>query len=111
MNRIVAEINESFNNGIVPIQFDFSEKINEDIDWSKVKYNTFYKEPDFLISRFPSGFKELAGFDKIIDTMLENVKSPLEEMEERSKITEINNIEDVVVIEDAEQESVFKLDE
>jgi hypothetical protein len=42
--------------------------------------------------------------------MLENVKSPLEEMEERSKITEINNIEDVVVIEDAE-ESIFKLDE
>jgi hypothetical protein len=109
--ELIKKFNKMFSEGQLPEEFDYSIKPTEEIDWSKVKYNTFYKEPDFFIKRFPEGFENIPGFDKIIDKMVDNVLSPLEEMEERSKITEINNIDDIVEIDDAEQESVFKFDE
>ena len=109
--ELIKKFNKMFSEGQLPEEFDYSIKPTEEIDWSKVKYNTFYKEPDFFINRFPEGFENIPGFDKIIDKMVDNVLSPLEEMEERSKITEINNIDDIVEADNAEQESVFKFDE
>jgi hypothetical protein len=111
--ELIKKFNKMFSEGQLPEEFDFSIKPTEEIDWSKVKYNTFYKEPDFFINRFPSGFRDLPGFDKIIDKMVDNSLTPLEEMELRSEIKneEINNIDNIVEADNAEQESVFKFDE
>jgi hypothetical protein len=111
--ELIRKFNKMFSEGELPQEFDFTIKPAENIDWSKVKYNTFYKEPEFYINRFPSGFRDLAGFDKIIDKMVDNALTPLEEMELRSEIKneEINNIDNIVETENAEQESVFKFDE
>ena len=111
--ELINKFNRMFSDGELPEEFDFSIKPTDNIDWSKIKYNTYYKEPEFYIKRFPSGFRDLAGFDQIIDKMVDSSISPLEEMElrnEMNKNEENNNIDDTVVIEDAD-ESIFKLDE
>ena len=109
--ELIRKFNKMFSEGQLPEEFDFSIKPTDNIDWSKVKYNTFYKEPEFYINRFPSGFRDLPGFDKIIDKMVDNALTPLEEMELRIKNEEINNIDNIVEADNAVKESVFKFDE
>ena len=82
MNSIVNEINESFSKGIVP-SFFLSNTEEKDVDWSKIKYNTFYKSPEYFIDKLPRGFHNLPGADKIIEQVILNAKTPLEEMIER----------------------------
>jgi hypothetical protein len=82
MNSIVNEINESFKRGIVP-SFFLNNCDGDDIDWSKIKYNTFYKSPEYFINKLPKGFHNLPGADKIIEQAILNAKTPLEEMEQR----------------------------
>jgi hypothetical protein len=77
--------------GILPPELDFSKKEDDIIDWAKVKYNTFYKSPDFYQSKFPEGFENIPGFDKVINKMAENGKLPLEEIEERQSVLRKDN--------------------
>lgn len=78
------------NNGILPDNFKFAETFanskNTVIDINKLKYNAFYKSFDYHASKFPDGHSSIKGFDKIIESIAENSKSPLEEMEERQNI-------------------------
>jgi hypothetical protein len=86
MSKKVIEL---LNKGILPDELNFRDKPIEPIDWAKVKYNTFYKSPEFYENKFPEGFENLPGFDKIINQMVINGKLPLDEMLERqSKINE-----------------------
>ena len=80
---------DQLNNGELPKELDFSVKPHEPIDWEKVKYNTFYKQPSFFINKFPNpkAFLNLAGASDIINSMTENAKTPLEEMLEKQKIS------------------------
>jgi hypothetical protein len=110
--EIIRKFNDMFNNGIVPDEFNYHEQSQQqEIDWSKVAYNTFYKTPEYFLSKFPPGFENLPGADKIIDEMIIQAKSPLEEIQERqqeaiNKIWEasIENIECINI--DNEQEGV-----
>ena len=84
--ELIKKFNQLLNDGIIPDELNFSIKEPEDnFDWEKVRYNTFYKQPDFFINRFPEGFINIPGFDDIIDKMVDNVTSPLEEMELRNE--------------------------
>ena len=85
--EIIRKFNDMFNNGIVPDEFNYnsSDQPQQEIDWSKVAYNTFYKTPEYFLSKFPPGFENLPGADKIIDEMIIQAKSPLEEMREREQ--------------------------
>ena len=86
MSKKVIEL---LNKGILPDELNFRDKPVEAIDWAKVKYNTFYKSPEFYQSKFQEGLENLPGFDKIINHMVINGKLPLDEMLERqSKISE-----------------------
>lgn len=93
----IKEILRKLDNGILPEELDFTERERPEIDWGMVKYNTFYKDPDYYINRFPNpnGFRNLPAYKEIINSFIENVKSPLEEMNERQKkscdIVEITN--------------------
>jgi len=79
-------INEYFEKGLVPPEFDFRKKDDaDDVDWEKVKYNSFYKSTDYFLNKFPAGFENLPGAEKILESMVLNAKSPLEEMREREQ--------------------------
>jgi hypothetical protein len=80
----IKRINNLLKSGVIPVELDFVNiSPNEPIDWEKVAYNTFYKTPEFFINKFPAGFESLPGWERIVDKMISNAKSPLEEMEER----------------------------
>jgi len=93
----LRQINRSFQNGVLPSLLNYTLQPKDGIDWDKVRYNAFYKSPDFLLNKFPAGFENLPASDEIIDVMLSNLKSPLEEMEERQKEStiEIISVEDI----------------
>lgn len=96
MDKIIEKINQQLNDGIIPDELNFTdEKAINDLsykfNWDMVKYNTYYKDKNYILSKFPKGFDSLPGFDKIIDKLIENI-DPLEEMEERIKISN-NNID------------------
>ena len=85
----INEINESFKNGILPDEFNFSLKENNSgsIDWAKVRYNTFGKNNKYTN-------QEINIINKLTENIKENSLTPLEEMEliQNIKISD-NNIE------------------
>ena len=88
-SRNSKDVLKDLNNGILPTELNFSVKpIPDVIDWDKVRYNSFYRSSEFFETRFPNGMLQIPGFDKVIDMMIENAKSPLEEMENRQRCNE-----------------------
>ena len=84
MSDTLARIIKQLKNGELPPELNFTNKEQEEIDWSKVQYNAFYKSPSFFESKFPEGLVDnLPGFDKVIESMACNAQSPLEEMLQR----------------------------
>ena len=81
----IKRINKLLKNGILPVELDFVNMSSNELDWEKVAYNTFYKTPEYFINKFPPGFESIPGYENIIDKMISNAKSPLEEMEERQR--------------------------
>ena len=81
--------------GELPEELDFRPKPQQEIDWDKVKYNTFYKTDEYILQRYPNSmaFQNLPGSDKILDVVKSKITTPLDEMEERGKIL-INVIEE-----------------
>jgi hypothetical protein len=71
---------QQLENGILPSQLNFCKtNFQEEIDWEKVKYNTFYKSFEYTASKFPPGFESIPGFDKVIEMNIPKC-SPLEEL-------------------------------
>lgn len=84
MSDTLTRIIKQLKNGELPPELNFTNKEQEEIDWSKVQYNAFYKSPSFFESKFPEGLVDnLPGFDKVIESMACNAQSPLEEMLQR----------------------------
>jgi hypothetical protein len=84
MSDTLTRIIKQLKNGELPPELNFTNKEQEEIDWSKVQYNAFYKSPSFFESKFPEGLADnLPGFDKVLETMACNAQSPLEEMLQR----------------------------
>ena len=51
-------------------------------------YNQIYKSHEFYESKFPTGFENMIGFDKIIDKIVEQSldNNPIKEYNERINI-------------------------
>ena len=79
VNEIVAMLNR----GILPDELNFKIQQNEELDWSKVKYNSFYKSYEYHKTKFPKGLESLSVFDDLVNYSIENAKTPLEEMTKR----------------------------
>ncbi len=81
--KVIQKLNE----GIMPDELNFTIAQTDVIDWEKVRYNTFYKDPGFYLGKFPNpkAFLNLPGSEDIINNFIENAKTPLEEIEERQK--------------------------
>lgn len=74
-------------------EFDYSGTFQrrQIVDWNKLQYNSTYKSFEYWRDKFPPGFEYLPGFDKIIQKMIENAKSPYEEMMEIILSSNIND--------------------
>jgi hypothetical protein len=91
MNNQIREMNKLLEKGILPKELNFNIIDTDQIDWSKVRYNSFYRSYEFAESKFPSGYENISGFDKVIESCICQ-QSPLDEMNERinSKLEEMN---------------------
>lgn len=84
----IRRINESLTKGLLPPELNFLQTnySADSVDWDKVRYNAFYRSPEFFLERFPTGFENIPGSEKIIEEMISQVKkTPLEEVEERQR--------------------------
>jgi hypothetical protein len=80
MSRKIVEM---INRGLLPDELNFTEKPpQEPIDLEKLRYNTFYKSPEFWLNKFenPNAFLNMSGSNQIIDMFIANSKTPLEEI-------------------------------
>lgn len=83
---MLRKLNEDFERGILPKEFNFrKQEIIEEIDWDKVRYNTFYKENEYFLSKLPKPIRNIVGIDKIVEKMKEESLTPLEEMNLRQQ--------------------------
>ena len=88
----IKKLNYLFENGMLPQEFNYDISKPEIVDWSKVQYNTFYKSQEYHVGKFPNGFQNLPGYDKIINNIILNAKSPLEEIITRQNIIYVEDI-------------------
>jgi hypothetical protein len=69
--------------GYIPEKFNFTYVKKEDniVDWNKLQYNSLYKSPLFYLNRFsnPTAFLNLPGSQVILQEMIDNSLTPLEE--------------------------------
>lgn len=87
----IRQLNNDLSQGILPDSLFFGKKEVQPIDWEKVKYNTFYKNPDYFKGKFHKGIDKFLPpefFQKLAD----NALSPAEEMDLRKakSLEEIN---------------------
>jgi hypothetical protein len=82
-DRKLSQILNDLDNGILPIELDYSIKENDPIDISKIQYNAFYRNYEFYENKFPNGLKNLPGFNDYINYVVESKKNitPLEELQ------------------------------
>lgn len=88
---------QQLNAGILPDELNYTnEKKFEGVDVAKLQYNAFYRSYNFYLNKFPQGFDNLPGFDKVIEHMQEKNtdNTPLKEIEKLSA-TNINEYRDV----------------
>ena len=80
----------SLEKGVCPPELCFNLKADEEIDWQKVRYNSFYRSNDYFEGKFPAEFENIPGFDKVIDIIVEKNKenTPLKEISERGSVTD-----------------------
>lgn len=92
----LKNIIDQLENGLCPHELNFTLTPSDAIDWDKVRYNTFFKSPEFYADKFPEVVHKLPAFDKIIDDIVEMNKdnSPLKEITEKKSLAEIKE-EDV----------------
>ena len=89
MNRDI----DLLNKGILPDSLNFNLNQNNEIDIYKIAYNLRYKTTEYWESKFPDGYQNIPGFDKIIEKIAEEAISPLEEITLKQEISKINNID------------------
>ena len=94
----LRELNNLLSRGILPDELDFTAKPKPELDMSKIKYNAFYRSYEFAESKFPKGYENIPGFDKVIQSVADELAqtTPLEEMELRQKESK------VIIIDDSE---------
>ena len=86
MNRDI----ELLNRGILPDSLNFNLNQNPEIDIYKLAYNLRYNTTEYWESKFPDGYQNIPGFDKIIEKITEEALSPLEEISLKQEIAKIN---------------------
>ena len=63
-----------------------------ELDWSMLLYNHLYSSYEFYENKFPPGFDNIVGFDKIIQQMADNNINNTQLNELEYKLYMCNNI-------------------
>ena len=63
--------------------------LNE-LDVYKIAYNLRYKTTEYWESKFPDGYQNIPGFEKIIEKISEEALTPLEEITLKQELSKIN---------------------
>ena len=71
---------EMLNRGILPDSLNFNKPIEPEFDIHKLAYNLRYKSTEYWESKFAQLFQCIPGFDKIIEKIVDESLSPLEEI-------------------------------
>jgi len=92
----IEELNNLLSQGILPDELNFSIKRECELDLNKLQYNSFYRSYGFYESKFPKGYKNIIGLDKVIEHIVykseEKKKPPLQELEElENEIKQMEN--------------------
>ena len=92
----LRELNNLLLKGILPEELDFTVKPRPEIDINKIKYNAFYRSYEFAESKFPQGYENIPGFNKIIESVRQELetKTPLEDIEFRKSQSKIIIVDD-----------------
>ena len=80
------DVINALNNGELPDELNFNVANSSAIDWTKVQYQTFWRDPYFWASKYPNGWQSIPGFEAIFEQMALNAKSPLEEILDRKNL-------------------------
>ena len=79
----IRDLNNDLANGILPDSLYFGKKEVQPIDWAKVQYNTFYRNPDYFKNKFHKGIDQILP-PEVFEKMAERAMTPAEEMDFRS---------------------------
>lgn len=93
----IRELNAQLKLGQLPDALNYAPKQNVEIGFDKIRYNSYYKSPEFWLNKFenPTALLNLAGGVDIIKSIMDNSRTPLEEMTElQNKEISTYNIED-----------------
>jgi hypothetical protein len=85
----MEKLNNCLLKGILPDELNYTKSRDEfKIDWEKVKYNSFYKTPEYFDKRFNPCIKSLPGYETILNNIvIQNKDNSLtEEMKLRKSI-------------------------
>jgi len=95
MDNMDILINSTFNFDLdasklkYGIEYGIQSPEQKEINWNCLNYGSV--DYEFFAKKFPPGFQSIPGFDEIIQKMVSEVKTPLQEMEDRLKSNEIYN--------------------
>ncbi len=84
----MKDINASVAKGELPKGLDFTGKEPDVVDFAKLQYNAFYRTYEYHESKIPNGMRWLPGIDEMIKFQMKNSTSPLEQHDEKIKISE-----------------------
>jgi len=87
MENVIVNFNSDFD--FSKLNYGTQSHEKKEIDWNCLNYGSV--DYNFFANKFPHGFQSIPGFDEIIQKMLSQVKTPLQEMKERLKSNEIYN--------------------
>jgi len=97
----MQNLNRALSTGQIPNELNYtSSKLNDPtIDLLKLRYNTFYKTPQFFDKRFHPCLKSLPGYETILDNLVEQNKenSLTKEMQERKECTTIKEVAENII--------------
>ena len=88
--QFIEKLNNQFVNGILPDELNYTEKPEEQLDISKIQYQSFYRTFEYAASKFPPGWESIPGFDKVIESCIPK-QSPLEQILELKEGVEEEN--------------------
>jgi hypothetical protein len=79
----IRDLNKDLSNGVLPDSLFFGKKEVQPLDWEKVQYNTFFRNPDYFKNKFHKGLDQILP-PEFFDKMAERAMTPAEEMDFRS---------------------------
>ena len=84
----IDAINKQLSRGVLPDCLNFTLE-PKPMDISQIKYNAFYRSYEYVENKFPKGYENIPGFDKVIQSIADKLEeqqiTPLSEMLKRQK--------------------------